>query len=103
MSLPDTCTRWGDELVLATFAPEIPGRTENEAYALANPGDEYTVYFTCDGDRRVSINLTFATGSPTETWLNILGSRWTPARTIESGKAHILSCPDSGQWVVVLK
>jgi hypothetical protein len=64
MSLPDTCTRWGDEHVLATFAPGIPDRTENEVYALANPGDEYTVYFTCDGDRRVGIDLNTANWQP---------------------------------------
>ncbi|MEA3441823.1 MAG: hypothetical protein U9R58_16220 [Chloroflexota bacterium] len=80
MSLADICTRWGDGLVLATFAPGIPERTEKESCALATPA------------------------TSTQSTLPVMAtSRWTPARTIEGGKAHILSCPDSGQWVVVLK
>lgn len=78
-------------------------RDRNEAYALVNPEGEYAVYFTGDGDGRVNIDLTAVTRSLAETWLDVLGNRWTSTRTIEGGKVHTLGCPDSGQWVVVLK
>jgi hypothetical protein len=91
---------------LFAMAPDnslLAERSTNEAYALVNPGSEYAVYFTGDGDNQVSIDLTAAPRSLTETWLDVLGNRWTPARTIEGGRVHNLSCPNAGQWVAVLK
>jgi hypothetical protein len=68
-----------------------------------NPGCEYAVYFTGDGDGQVSIDLTAATRDLAETWLDVMGNKWTPSTTIEGSNVHTLTCPVPGQWVVVLK
>jgi hypothetical protein len=78
-------------------------RTENEAYALVNPAREYAVYFTGEGDCQVGIDLTAVTQPLTETWLDVMGNVWSTGKTVESGKFHTLSCPNPGQWVVLLK
>jgi hypothetical protein len=95
-----------DSVNLFTMQPDnsvLNERSMNEAYALINPGEEYAVFFSGDGDGRVNIDLSMAKRNMTETWLDILGNRWAASRTIEGGQNHSLCCPDSGMWVVVIK
>jgi hypothetical protein len=79
------------------------GRSNNEAFALVNPGHEYAVYFSGDFKGQVSIDLNVAKRELTETWLDVVNNRWTPSRVIKGAKVHILNRPDSGQWVAVIK
>ena len=81
----------------------LTSRCENEAYALAEPGEQFAVYFTGSGDRSVSIDLSSANGDLTERWLDIDRSSWNDETTIQGGGDYMLRTPGIGQWAVLLK
>jgi hypothetical protein len=60
-------------------------RATNEAYCLAEPGQQYAVFFTGDGDGRVAIELTASVHLFELRWLNIATSRWGQRTMISSG------------------
>ena len=74
------------------------GREPNEAYCLANPGNEYAVYFPNGG--RVGLDLRHATGKLTAKWLDIARSRWTKDQTLRGGGTVTLSPQAKGHWAV---
>jgi len=80
----------------------ISSREENEAYALAEPGRQYAIYFTGYGDRSVQLDLSSAPGTLVERWLNVANSSWSMEKMISGGGKHTLSTPGSGQWAVLL-
>ena len=75
-------------------------RAENEAYAFAEPGKQYAVYFPDHGS--VQLDLSAATGQLSVRWLDIMNSKWQDATLIEGGGTKILSPPDAGPWSVLL-
>jgi hypothetical protein len=81
----------------------LSSREENEAYALAEPGKQYAVYFTGDGDRTVQIDLSSASGVLTVRWLDIAKSCWRDEKPINGGAIFTLGTPGTGQWAVLIK
>jgi len=77
-------------------------RVTNEAYCLAEPGLQYAVFFTGDGDGRVEIELIASGRSFELRWLDVATSCWGKRATISSRRDHILRAPGSGHWVAVL-
>ena len=74
----------------------------NEAYCLAEPGRQYAVFFTGEGDGRVQFELTASQLPLQLRWLDIADSRWVE-ETTDSGRTHrTLTAPRSGHWVAVL-
>jgi hypothetical protein len=78
-------------------------REEDEAYAIAEPGKQYAVYFTGYGDRSVQIDLAAASGHLVERWLDIGNSLWGEESVINGGDDHKLTVPGNGQWAVLLR
>jgi len=78
----------------------LSNRKPNGAYAIANPGREYAVYFP-DGEP-VGIDLSAAKGSPKARWLDIGESRWAKEEQIRGGGVVTLSPPASGHWAVLV-
>ena len=74
----------------------------NEAYALAEPGRQYAVYFTGYGDRSVGLDLSAVTRPLALSWLDIGSSAWQPAARVRGGGTQELSAPGEGQWAVLL-
>jgi len=56
----------------------LSNREQNEAYCLANPDREYTVYFPDGGE--VTLDISRLRKPATLTWLNVLKSRWMDVR-----------------------
>jgi Pectate lyase superfamily protein len=78
-------------------------REENEAYCLAEPGKQYAVFFTGDGDHCVRIDLTSSESSFELRWLDVATSCWGKKATISSSRNYMLRAPGAGQWVAVLR
>ncbi len=76
-------------------------RAENEAYALANKGQQYAVYFPEGGN--VNLNVSGIQGKLQLRWLNINTSTWLEAQYAEGGGNISLQSPDSGHWAVVIQ
>lgn len=79
----------------------LSDRDENEAYALAHPGQEYAVYFPEGGS--VALDLSDASGQLQFHWLDVSNGAWMDAETVQGGGDLALQTPDSGHWVVVIK
>ena len=77
-------------------------RASNEAYCLAEPGRQYAVFFTGDGDGRVQIELAASQIPLRLRWLNIPENRWETETTVLRRKDYTLKAPGSGHWVAVL-
>lgn len=77
-------------------------RVENEAYCLAEPGRQYAVFFTGDGDGRVRIELAPSEGPVQLRWLDIAASRWGQKTAVSRRGDYMLKTPGSGHWVAVL-
>ena len=73
----------------------LSGREANEAFLLADPGREYSLYFPDGG----SATLTLEGGQHTCRWYDIDRSRWDESESV-SGEAT-LSPPGRGQWIAV--
>ena len=76
-------------------------REENEAYALAEVGKQYAIYFPDGGE--VKIDLSAASGKLHARWFNIGKSRWANEQKLRGGKVATLNAPSSGQWAVLIK
>jgi len=80
----------------------LSDREDNEAYCLAEPGRQYAVFFTGDGDGRVQIELAPSDRSFELRWLEIATSCWGRRATVSSPGEYMLNAPGSGHWVAVL-
>ena len=78
----------------------LSNRELNEAYALAEPGLQYAVYFTDVGD--VDLDLSGESGEWTLTWLDIMASEWQGETVIQAGEILTLDVPDDGQWLALV-
>lgn len=78
---------------------ELLDKSENEAYARGNSGEEYLIYFTDGGDIQLALE-----GSWELEWLEVLGEDWLPVHTMDVSKGKLLlDCPGKGQWLLVLR
>ncbi|MFC1718464.1 hypothetical protein ACFL6S_32715, partial [Candidatus Poribacteria bacterium] len=95
-----------DAMWIFTMEPHndlLSHREEDEAYAIAEPGVQYAVYFTGYGDVSVQIDLSAASGHLVQRWLDIGNSSWGEETVINGGDDHKLTTPGNGQWVVLLR
>ncbi|MBL7038298.1 MAG: hypothetical protein ISR77_06680 [Pirellulaceae bacterium] len=77
-------------------------RVTNEAYCLAEPGRQYAVFFTGDGDRSVQIELAPSERSFELRWLDIATTCWGQRTTVSSNGDNTLKASSGGHWVAVL-
>jgi hypothetical protein len=77
-------------------------RSSNEAYCLAEPGRQYAVFFTGDGDGRVRIDFAALQSRLELRWLNVAESRWETETTISHRRGYKLEAPGSGHWIAVM-
>jgi len=92
-----------DSMDIFTCEPHndlLSNRKENGAYATANTGKEYAVYFP-NGDP-VDIDLSAAQGSLKAKWLDIAKSQWAKEEVLEVGGIVTLSPPGTGHWAVLI-
>ncbi len=92
-----------DSMDLFTCEPHndlLSNRQENGAYATANPGKEYAVYFPSGGS--VDLDLSNAQGSLQARWLDIANSQWADERMLDGGGAVTLTSPGNGYWAVLI-
>lgn len=76
-------------------------RADNEAYALANPRQQYAVYFPDGGN--VNLNVADTQGKLQLRWLNINTSTWLETQYAEGGGTITLQAPGSGHWAVMIQ
>lgn len=79
----------------------LSDKNPNEAYCLANPGKEYTVYFPDGGE--VTLDISATQKSVKICWLDILKCRWGDARPAETQGKLKLRCPSRGYWAVLVQ
>jgi hypothetical protein len=78
----------------------LSDRSPNEAYALAEPGKQYAVYFPEGGEVRLDVSA--AQGPLQIRWLDILQSTWHDSLEREGGGTLELKTPGEGQWAVLI-
>jgi hypothetical protein len=76
----------------------LSGREENEAYAAADPGKAYVVYFTNGG----TVQLAAAPGTYDVKWIDGNSGDWGPTARATGGPPLTLTAPATGNWVAVL-
>ena len=82
----------------------LSGRTSNEAYCLAEPGKQYAVFFTGEGDRSVIIDFKSDSITLSQRWLDISNNTWHDLNSVNGSNNFTLSPPGEGHhWVAVLK
>lgn len=79
----------------------LSNRQPNEAYAFAEQGRQYAVYFPNGGS--VKIDLSDVSGNFSVQWLNIMVSEWRQVEFIDGGSTIDLSPPNEGPWAVLIK
>jgi hypothetical protein len=93
-----------DAMDLFVCAPRpdlLSDRGENEAYCLAEPGEQYAVYFPDGGT--VKLDISEAQGTLQIRWLDIDRSTWRKPQTVEGGGALELRTPDKGHWAALVR
>ena len=77
-------------------------RSSNEAYCLAEPGRQYAVFFTGDGDGHVRIDFAALQSRLELRWLNIAENRWETEITVSRRRDYKLEAPDGGHWIALM-
>jgi len=77
-------------------------RSSNEAYCLAEPGRQYAVFFTGDGDGHVRIDFAALQSRLELRWLNIAKNRWETEITVSRRRDYKLEAPDGGHWIALM-
>ncbi len=75
-------------------------REENEAYASAQVGYQYLIYFTRAGS--VELDLRRAKGKFVIRWFDVWNGRRGPTATIEGGRWCELRTPGEGMWAATI-
>ncbi len=78
----------------------LSDREEDEAYAFAQVGRQYAVYFPDGGT--VGLDLSAAAGNLSVRWLDILNGEWREAQRIDGGSTATLSPPGGGPWALLI-
>jgi len=89
-----------DKMDIFTCRPQnelLSEREPNEAYCMANPGNEYAVFFPDGGQ----VTLDLPDKPTTVRWLNIMKSQWHDPQRLEAGLS--LRCPSQDYWVALLQ
>ena len=74
---------------------------DDEAYALAQPGQQFAVYFPDGGD--VILDVSSTQGSLELRWLDINNSTWQEPQQVDNSRSLPLHAPGDGDWVVVIR
>jgi hypothetical protein len=93
-----------DEMNIFRCVPDnslLSDRSPNEAFCLAEEGEQYAVYFTDGGS--VGLDMGGASGEFSSRWLNIEESEWHGGEIITGGRSHTITAPSDGQWAVIIK
>jgi hypothetical protein len=94
-----------NSVVLFSMEPRndlLTDRAEDEAYCLAEPGNQYAVFFSGNGDRSVVLDLSSAAEKLQRRWLDVAQSRWAQEDMLVDKHKCTLRLPGTGHWVVVL-
>jgi hypothetical protein len=78
----------------------LSNREENEAYAFAEPGYQYAVYFPSGGS--VRLDLSDGSGPFSLRWLDIMNSEWHNEIMIDETALLELTAPAEGPWAVLI-
>lgn len=78
----------------------LGNRESDEAYCLAEPGNQYAVYFTNGGE--VTLDLSGQYGVFNLRWMDISTSEWGESKVISGGNHWELKTPSSGQWAALI-
>ena len=92
-----------DKMDIFTCEPHndlLSNRKKNGAYAIANPGKEYAVYFP--NGKPVDIDLRAAKGAFRARWLDIPRNQWTKKETLDGRNTVTLTPPGEGHWAVLI-
>lgn len=92
-----------DAMNVFTCAPRndlLSQRDSNEAYCLAQPGQQYAVYFPANGS--VKLDLGATPGPLNLRWLEIERAAWQDSQTVKGGGLIELKVPGNGPWAVLL-
>jgi len=76
-------------------------RKENGAFAFANPGAEYAVFFP--HGEAVNIDLECDGGPLTARWLDVEKSEWAREQKLEPGRKRALIPPGERYWAVLIQ
>jgi len=93
-----------DKMDVFTCEPHndlLSDRKPNEAYCLANPGKEYTVYFPDGGE--VTLDISAMKKPLTIRWLDIMQCQWSDTKRVEAKSQLKLQCPSHGYWAVLIQ
>ena len=91
-----------DSIDIFSMAPSnglLSGRTDDEAYCLAQNGAQYAVYFTGLGDHSVRVNL--VGGEYNYKWIDVENNSYGKSGAMGGGQQTI-SAPNSKQWIIVI-
>ena len=82
----------------------LTDRQPDEAYLAADPGKEYTLYFTKTGAGSVGLNLKSYPRTEVQLrWVNLATGDWGPSGTVVGGRTVAVDRPtDSVHWVAVI-
>ena len=92
-----------DQMNVFTAEPSndlLSNREENEAYAFADPGYQYAVYFPSGGS--VHLDLSDASGPFSLRWLDVMNSEWLEEIMIDETALFELTTPAEGPWAVLI-
>ncbi len=96
--------RWViDQIEFAATRPAndlLLDREENEAYLLAQPEEQYAIYFPKGGE--VTLGLTSMGKSWEIRWRNVLDGQVREVERIEGGASVSIKTPGRGHWVAVI-
>lgn len=97
-----------DEMDVVNCEPNnrlLSNREDNEAYVIANPGQEYAVYFPKGGS--VDLNLSDGKKPDAKTvklrWINIGKSEWKLEKEIPFKDSITLTQPTDSHWAVLVQ
>jgi hypothetical protein len=78
----------------------LTDRQEDEAYALANPGSQYAIYFPNGGS--VTVNLS-GDNTYQYRWMNLDRAEWREPGHMQAGPDVRITTPsEDGHWIIVL-
>lgn len=93
-----------DEINIFTMEPNndlLSLRTDDEAYSLAELGEQFAVFFTGSGNQSIQLDVSSLSGDRQLRWLDVANSLWIDV-VAPTDPLVTLSAPSTGQWVAVL-
>ncbi len=95
-----------DSINIFEMSPDndlLSDRSDNEAYCLAEIGQQYAVFFTGEGNRSVRLNLSGNLNAFNIKWLDVNNNKWVKSGQLIENEEIILSSPGAGShWVAVI-